>query len=79
MSNVTHYVHILCRHSCGAASVPTRFSRNLVYTRSEEVNGAKTPDDTLNTVADCLLGSTDTLFEQPEMFRTGYNKYEKVE
>lgn len=78
MSNVIHYVHIICLHSCGHEAGFTRFSRNMVYTRSEEVNVTKTSDDIISTVADVLLGSKVPKYPPPPMFKSSCNKDGKV-
>jgi len=72
MSGETYYVHILCMESCGDASGPTRFSRNIVYSRSECVGGSKTSDDTLSTLTDALLGAAGIGCADPELYRSGF-------
>lgn len=79
MSNETHYVHIIFLSACSDDAGPTRFSRNIVYTRSEEANGAKTSNDTLSTLADSLLGAKGPRFHQPPLFRTGYDRDGKID
>lgn len=79
MSNETHFLHILCMHFCGHESGVTRFSRNIIYSRSEEVCGAKTSGDTLSTITDALLGAREPKLTQPPFSRTGYNKDRKIE
>lgn len=71
MSGETHYAHIFCDESCGEASGPTRFSRNVVYSRSEAVGGAKSSDDTLSTLCDMLLGGVKIGAEDPPVYRSG--------
>ena len=44
MSGETHYVHIFCAESCGYPTGPPRFSRSLIYSRSERVGGSKSSD-----------------------------------
>ena len=73
MSGLTHYVHILCMDSCGKPSGPSKFSRNIVYTRNEIVGGSKDADDTLSTLTDALLGYEKTICPQPSVFRSGYD------
>lgn len=73
-SGTTHYVHIFCVESLGRGSGPTRFSRNVVFTRSEAVAGAKVSDDTLSTLGDVLLGYRHPYCTQPPLFRSGYDK-----
>ena len=72
MSGDTHYVHIFCTESCGTASGPSRFSRNIVLTRSETIGGAKSSDDRLSTLCNVLLGSLDIGIDDPPVYRTGY-------
>eukprot|EP00170_Pyropia_yezoensis_P001602 contig_6943_g1606 len=72
MSGETHYGHIFCAERCGETTGPTRFSRNLVYSRSERVGGSKSSDDTLSTLADMLLGGVHLGGGCPPLFRTGY-------
>lgn len=72
MSGETHYVHIFCAESCGGTTGPSRFSRNLVYSRSERVGGSKSSDDTLSTLADMLLGRVNLGDGVPPLFRTGF-------
>ena len=72
MSSLTHYVHILCVESCGMPSGQSKYSRNLIYTRSERVGGSKVADDTLTTLSHALLGYKTATFQQPHLYRTGY-------
>jgi len=72
LSGETHYVHIMCMESCGVTTGASRFSRNLVYTRSECVGGAKCSDDTLSTVSDALLGGSTIGLPSPSLYRTGF-------
>lgn len=71
MSCETNYVHIFCDESCGEATGPTRFSRNVVYTRSETVGGAKSSDDILSTLCDLLLGGARIGTDDPPVYRSG--------
>ena len=71
MSGETHYVHIFCLESCGKTTGPTRFSRNVVYSRNECVGGSKTSDDTLSTLCDVLLGGATVGGEDPPVLRQG--------
>lgn len=71
-SGETHYVHIFCDESCGEAAGASRFSRNVVYSRSEVMGGAKSSDDTLSTLCDLLLGRTHIGGDDPPVFRSGY-------
>lgn len=72
MSGETHYVHIFCAESCGETTGQTRYSRNLVYTRSERVGGSKSSDDTLSTLSDMLLGGLSIGSADPPIFRSGF-------
>lgn len=72
MSGVTHYVHIFCVESCGETTGPSRFSRNVVYSRSERVGGAKSSDDTLSTLSDMLLGGECIGVGDPPVYRSGF-------
>lgn len=74
MSGTTFYVHIICAESFGLSTGPTKYDRNRVYTRSEEVCGAKVCDDTLSTFCDVLLGYEKPKCNQPSLYRTGYDK-----
>lgn len=78
MSNLTLYVLIHCLYSCGHEVGMSRFSINLEYARSEEGSDAKTSNDTLRTLENALLGSKDPTFSQHLMFRTGYDKDDKI-
>lgn len=71
LSGSTHYVHIFCAESCGTSSGPSRFSRNVVYTRSQRVCGSKSSDDTLSTLSDMLLGSVSIGGDLPPVYPTG--------
>lgn len=77
-SGMTHYVHIFCAESLGRSWGSTRLSRNVVYTRSEAVAGAKVSDDTLSTLGDVLLGYKYPICSQPPLYRTGYDKEGQV-
>lgn len=72
ISGETHYVHMFCAESCGEAAGPSRFSRNLVYTRSERIGGSKSSDDTLSTLCDMLLGGVRIACSNPPRYRTGF-------
>lgn len=79
MSAGTHFVHIICFDSCGEASGSHRHSRNLVYTRSEEVSGSNMSDDTLSTLGDALLGSPGPNYPHSYLVRSGYDVDGKIE
>lgn len=72
MSGETHYVHIFCVESCGETTGPSRFSRNVVYSRSERVGGAKSSDNTLSTLSDMLLGGECSGVGDPPVYRSGF-------
>jgi len=72
LSGETHYVHIMCMESCGVTTGASRFSRNLVHTRSECVGGARRSDDALSTVSDALLGGATIGSPSPSSYRTGF-------
>lgn len=71
MSGETHYVRICCAESCGEAAGPFQFSRTLVYTRSERIDGSKSSDDTLSTLSDMLLGELTIASQDPPLYRHG--------
>lgn len=79
MSAETHYVDIICLDSCGEASRAHRHSWNQVYTRSENVAGAKTSDDTLSALADALLGDQRPGFSQPLLYRPRWVESGKID
>lgn len=78
LSGLKHYVHIICCERFCHSTGPIRFSRNLVYTRSEQVGGAKVSDDKLPTVSNALTGYKTPAFPQPILFRIGYDINGKV-
>lgn len=67
MSGETHYVHILCVESSGETTGTSRFSRNIVYTRSERVGGSKSSDDALSKLAYMLGGGSVVDIESPRV------------
>lgn len=73
MSGATHCVHMFCAYSCGITTGPSRFSRNLVYCRSERKGGSNSSDDTLSTLCDILPGGARIGCELPPLYRSGYD------
>ena len=51
----------------------SKYSHSLIYTRSERVGGSKVADDTLTTLSHALLGYKTATFQQPQLYRTGYD------
>lgn len=59
------------------ASGPSNFSRNLVYLRDERVEGSKTSDNTLSTIAYVLNSIQNLTYLQQKLYRTDFDKDEK--
>lgn len=72
MSRETHYVHIFSVESCSETTGPSRSSRNVVYSGSERVGGAKSSDDTWSTLSDMLPGGACIGNGDLPVYRSGY-------
>lgn len=74
-SGLTHYIHIIFFEIFGRSTGTIRFSRNVVYTRNEEIGGAKVGDDNFSAVSNELLDYSHPLCNQLRMYRSGYDQH----